>query len=103
MKLLELQPRWVPKGSDIQSAIGIVFLCPLCFKKNGGPSGTHSIKIHFFGRTDEALNFWIPRGSDFSDLTIVGSPAGGGHPSILLIGERCGAHFEIRQGEIVPS
>lgn len=35
---------------QLSEAQGIMFLCPLCFAKNGGPVGTHSVHVSFEGR-----------------------------------------------------
>ena len=51
MKLKELEPTFLKWKDDshfegtneIAVADGIQFLCPVCFKKNGGKVGTHAI------------------------------------------------------------
>lgn len=35
---------------DFANAHGIMFLCPVCFKANGGPVRTHSVLTSFAGR-----------------------------------------------------
>lgn len=65
----------------------IMFLCPLCFAKNGGSNGTHSVMVSFAGRNvpDEAgsrdadgkpSRWTIAGGSSLDDLVLT--------PSILL-------------------
>lgn len=60
---------------DIAHADGIMFLCPTCFKKNGGPIGTESVLVWFANRpnvpTDaEPLHRWRASGTSFDDLTL---------------------------------
>jgi hypothetical protein len=51
MKLIELEPQFLKRIDDsyeqyvdtIVEADGIQFLCPVCFIKNSGGVGTHSI------------------------------------------------------------
>lgn len=35
--------RILPLDTPPSKADGIMFLCPVCFQKNGGPAGTHSM------------------------------------------------------------
>lgn len=75
-------------------AQGIWFLCPICFKKNGGSVGTHAVEVTFAGRGaepdqgshDSAGNpsRWNASGTGFEDLVL--------SPSILLTGGGCGWH-----------
>lgn len=70
----------------VAEADHIMFLCPLCFTKNGGPQGTHSVMVTFAGRTvpDEAgtrshdgkASRWNVSGTSLDDLVLT--------PSILL-------------------
>lgn len=113
MRLTILEPHWLKRVSDrsfkkvysLQEADGIRFLCPLCWKVNDGPVGTHSIlcwRPHVPqscypapGRWGyPAPGRWEFQGSSFEDLTLVASSS-----SILLLGG-CKAHFFIRNGEI---
>lgn len=36
--------------TEFNQAQGIMFLCPLCFKNNGGPINTHSVHVSFANR-----------------------------------------------------
>lgn len=69
----------------------IMFLCPLCFEKNSGPSGTHRVMTSFAGRNipDEAgsrdstgapSRWTIISGTSLDDLSL--------SPSILLDASR---------------
>ncbi len=76
----------------------IMFLCPLCFAKNGGPKGTHSVMVSFTGRDipEEAgsrdaegkPSRWTASGTSLDDLVLT--------PSILLDAKRApdqGCHW----------
>lgn len=111
MKLRDLQPHFVryatrddgeysvPTLTSVD-AQGIVFLCPLCFERNGGPMGTHSIAVTFEGRgaadnqgstgTDGKPTRWSVEGLGFDDLTL--------KPSIQVVGG-CGWHGFVKDGE----
>ncbi len=65
----------------------VMFLCPLCFEKNGGSKGTHSVMVTFAGRdvpdevgsrdsTGKPSRWTIVSGSGLDDLVLT--------PSILL-------------------
>jgi len=106
MKLIELNPQWKKvDGSDerggfimadgFDDAECILILCPLCFQKNKGAEGTHSVfipnpkmKRDFLGGHAR----WEMTGNDFNNLTV--------NPSVLLKGT-CDAHFWIKNGEII--
>lgn len=83
----------------VEEADGIMFLCPLCFKNNNGPVGTHGIdcwrpKIPL----DKDLagpGRWELVGTNFDNLSLRA-----GSLSIYLTGPGCGAHFTITNGEI---
>jgi hypothetical protein len=103
MKLVDLDPEWVSDFSvramrrysdahsvvheshrhkhenlaplDIAQAQGVLFLCPACFVKNGGPVGTESVLCWFRDRgvPDDALpgpGPWTASGTGFDDLTL---------------------------------
>jgi hypothetical protein len=108
MRLTDLEPQFLrienpttyAHVDDIHQAQGVCFLCPVCFKKNNGPVGTHSIICWFTGRgVPDGLHpvpgRWNAQGTGYHDLTF----AGPGAASILLQGG-CNAHFFIRNGEI---
>lgn len=76
--------------STLVEADLIMFLCPLCFEKNGGNVGTHSVMVSFAGRSfsDEAgtrdsngtPSRWTASGVGLDDLVCT--------PSILLDASR---------------
>lgn len=88
----------------LSAAQGLLFLCPLCFARNGGAAGTHSILIPFKDRCvppgfEPTLPRWAASGSGIDDLTI--SPSidlssdGAGHPRH----EGCAWHGFVRNGD----
>lgn len=76
--------------NSLAEADHIMFLCPLCFAKNGGAKGTHSVMVTFAGRNvpaeagtrdaDGKPSRWTARGSSLDDLVLT--------PSILLDAKR---------------
>jgi hypothetical protein len=112
VKLTDLEPRFLRHESDqgsvifrpvetIAEAQGIVFLCPVCFLKNGGAVGTHSVICWSRSRgvPDDAKpgpGRCRLDGTDFADLSLNEDP---GSRSIALNGG-CNAHFFITNGEI---
>jgi hypothetical protein len=106
VKLTDLNPQFIKIVStseyhnvdSIKDADGIMFLCPMCFEKNKGPVGTHSIicwQPHVSQDFTPKPGRWEFQGTGYDDLTLVA-----GSSSILLQGEGCGAHFFIQNGEI---
>ena len=107
MKLVDLEPRWMRhsvgewfENDDgtltIATAQGIAFLCPRCFKKNGGPVGTETILVWFRDRgvpADETPGpgRWTPNGTDFHDFSLT--------PSVNVSNEHW--HGFVTSGEIV--
>ncbi|HSC15413.1 MAG TPA: hypothetical protein VLI71_09870 [Gammaproteobacteria bacterium] len=87
MKLRELDGQLVrcltPTSfrTDVESvgeAQGVLFLCPACWRRNGGPAGTHSILVWFEGRgvpdEVEPVARWQAIGNSIDDLSL--------HPSV---------------------
>jgi len=90
--LTDLEPEWIVVGEapnarrrdaslTAETAQGIVFLCPQCFAKNGGPVGTHSVMLWFRDRGvpkghEPGPGRWAVEGRGFEDLTL--------HPSVDL-------------------
>lgn len=79
----------------VAEADHVMFLCPLCFEKNGGAAGTHQVFVSLAGRDvpEEAGSIdssgkpsrWAATGATVDDLVLT--------PSILLNAERgCGWH-----------
>src|SRR5882762_3612372 len=109
MKLSELEPQFLkfdPEHPDtfgfvdqIDEADGISFLCPVCFVANSGSVGTHSIMC-WQPRVPQTVypvpGRWNFSGTGYGDLTLTA-----GSSSIKLDGPGCGAHFSIKNGEIV--
>jgi len=111
MRLSELKPQWLaaprrneqgqtiwPVLQSMSGAHGIEFLCPICFRKNGGPVGTHAIICWdpSIPQTQQPTpGRWNLVGTSFEDLTLVA-----GSSSVRLIGG-CDAHFFIRDGAII--
>ena len=84
----------------IEDADGVEFLCPKCFKINGGRVGTHAVicwRPRVPADVDPKPGRWEFLGTNLDDLTLVA-----GSSSILLpAGEDgCGAHFFVRSGAI---
>jgi len=113
VKLSDLNPEFIrytgertfyvgdPPNVQFAEADGIMFLCPTCFEKNGGPSGTHRV-ICNRPRVPQSEyragpGRWEFDGTGFDDLTLVA-----GSSSIALQGG-CGAHFFVRGGEIIQA
>lgn len=120
MRLIDLEPEWINATSDkafyrfsdshshvtyfahhdpeqseeLAQAHGICFLCPVCFKKNGGAVGTEHVLIWFAARPVpadyEPKPRWQVAGTSFEDLTI--------SPSINVGPEHW--HGWIRNGEV---
>ncbi len=104
MKLTELEPTFVKlvaKGWQLrdvswEEADGLLFLCPVCFRANGGNVGTHSIlcwKPHIPETESPGPGRWSFTGTSLKDISL--------SPSVFLSGPGCGAHFHITNG-IIP-
>jgi hypothetical protein len=88
----------------LAEAQGIWFLCPLCFTKNGGSVGTHSVDVTFEGRgaaDDQGSHDstgkpsrWSVSGTCMDDLCLA--------PSILLAGPGCGWHGFVGNSGVPP-
>lgn len=118
MKLTELEPRFLryeprENGSvyfvpveTIEEAQGVCFLCPLCFRKNSGPIGTHSVICWSRSRgvpddASPAPGRWTLRGTGLADLTLDGDPPGTAR-SVLLNG-CCQWHGFITDGQVTEA
>jgi len=110
MRLTDLEPSWLKlideksyqTNVSMAEAQGLLFLCPLCFAKNGGAVGTHGIICWSRSRgvpdsQDPKPGRWTFEGTGFEDLTVNGDPPGNAR-SILLLGG-CGWHGFITNGE----
>lgn len=107
MLLSELDPRFLKRIDDahfeeldsMAGADGVEFLCPVCFQKNGGPVGTHSIicwEPRVPQTTSPVPGRWRMSGGRES-LTLTGDRSS----SVLLSTAPCKAHFFVTAGEIV--
>lgn len=88
---------WLEVDTSVD-ADGVFFLCPVCFHRNNGPIGTHSMLCWFVGRVPSDLapgpGRWVPNANPTIDnLTFIG-------PSSKSIA--CGAHWHgfIRDGQV---
>lgn len=111
MKLTELDPiflRWEKKPDGeyhhevptIAEATGIMFLCPKCFKTNGGARGTHVIICWTPAVPPDANpkpGRWSFTGTGFEDLSLVA-----GSSSICLTGG-CQWHGFVRGGQVTDA
>lgn len=106
MRLSELQAQFLRRVDDtcfsyVQTAgeaDGIIFLCPVCFERNKGPIGTHSIILwrpRVPQTTHPTPGRWEFQGSSLGDLTLVA-----GSSSVQLLAP-CNAHFFVRCGSTV--
>jgi hypothetical protein len=112
VKFINLEPRFlrVEQRTDgtyfvpvdgIGNAQGVSFLCPVCFQKNSGAVGTHSVICWSRSRgvpddVQPGPGRWTLEGTGLADLTLNGD---GSSRSIALNGG-CSAHFFITNGEI---
>lgn len=81
MRLTDLEPQFMKRLSDneflyvdsIAEADILKFLCPVCWKKNGGPIGTHAVICPNPGvplTTLPNMGRWNLVGTGFHDLTL---------------------------------
>lgn len=96
-----MRPYW-QTVETLAEAQGIMMLCPVCLKENGGANGTHSIVCWSKSRgvpdtADPGPGRWVLDGSSAQDLTLNGEP--GKSRSVLVTGG-CGAHFFVTNGGI---
>ena len=106
MKITDLDATFIKREDShnfrmvdtIGEADGVEFLCPMCFKENNGPVGTHAVicwSPSVPQDTSPTPGRWSMQGTGLHDLTLVA-----GSSSVLLKGG-CQAHFFVRNGEIV--
>lgn len=84
----------------LAEAEGVMFLCPLCFKTNGGPVGTHRVICWTPAVGPERQprpGRWSLHGTSIDDLTLNGSVPGGARSVLLTDG--CGWHGFITNGQ----
>lgn len=114
LRLAQLEPRFIRHErrdgktfhrfvESIAEAQGIIFLCPKCFAKNGGPVGTHSVICWSRSRgvpddVSPGPGRWALQGSGFEDLTLGADPPNRAR-SVLLTGG-CAWHGFVTKGEV---
>lgn len=113
MKLRDLEARFVGEVSQdgkyfryldsVEGAQGIMFLCPKCFKANGGRVGTHMVLCWFANprnapkvpdNMDPKPGRWNFQGETIDELTFVGP----GAFSVLLT-SGCNWHGFVKNGD----
>lgn len=93
------------KVDSIAEAQGVMFLCPLCFAKNGGRVGTHRVICWSRSRgiPDDAQpgpGRWALDGTGIDDLTLNADPPKTAR-SVQLLGG-CAWHECVTAGETAP-
>jgi hypothetical protein len=112
MRLVDLEPIFVRHevrdGRQYQvpvktlaEAQGVRFLCPKCFKANGGAVGTHGVVCWSRSRgvpdgVQPGPGRWTLAGTDLEDLTLNGDPPG--QARSVQINGGCGWHGHITAG-----
>lgn len=90
---------FLPYVDKLEEAHGISFLCPLCFKRNNGSVGTHTVICWFEDKVPDdaspAPGRWNPVGTGYDDLSFV---PGKKTQSVLLIGG-CNWHGFVTNGD----
>jgi hypothetical protein len=98
-RLIEATEQGSRPVETVSEAQGVRFLCPLCYTKNGGSIGTHSV-ICWSRQVDDdkepGPGRWSLHGNTIDDLTLHGDPVGGAR-SIQLLGG-CGWHGYVNSG-----
>jgi hypothetical protein len=110
-RLRELDARFLRRHVDdtgvyhntdatIDTADGVMFLCPKCYATNAGPVGTHSVICWFEGRVPDDASpgpgRWTPAGTGLHNLTFV---PGKIHTAVsVLLTSGCGWHGFVRDG-----
>lgn len=96
--LKRLRADLLTRVDALADADGVQFLCPICFDKNKGPIGTHSVLCWFVGRVPDDMTpgpgRWNPSGAGIDDLTFVGP----GQTSVKLE-SGCLWHGHVENGE----
>lgn len=86
----------------LADAQGVMFLCPACFKANGGPVGTHAVICwsRSRGAPDHASpgpGRWKLEGTGLADLTLQADPPSTARSVQLTSG--CGWHGFVTGGQ----
>lgn len=105
MKLIDLEPAFLKVEDQthfrhvikIEEADGVWFLCPKCFRDNGGAEGTHGV-VCWRPKVPQSISpvggRWEMRGTGLHDLSLVAGS------SSVHVGGGCNAHFFVTDGEI---
>lgn len=104
--LQELRANFIKRLDDKTSqmdvamaeADGVMFLCPVCFKANGGSKGTHSVicwRPHVPQTVDPKPGRWEFKGTGIDDLTLFAGS------SSIKLDSGCQAHFFVVMGKVV--
>lgn len=93
----------MPVVESIDQAMGVSFLCPLCFEANGGSRGTHAVICwsRSRGAPEEATpgpGRWKMEGTGFADLTLNADPPSSAR-SVQLLGG-CNWHGFVTAGVV---
>jgi len=108
LKLSQLEPQFLARVDDknfrhvfsLAEADGICFVCPKCLQDASmHRPGVHSVicwRPQVLQTTSPTPGRWEFEGTGIDDLTLVA-----GSSSVLLT-SGCGAHFYVRNGEIIP-
>ncbi len=88
----------------IEDAQGVIFLCPLCFAKNGGKVGTHAVICWSRSRgvpeeQTPGPGRWKLDGTGIEDLTLNADPPNTAR-SVALTGG-CAWHGHVTNGEAI--
>ena len=112
LRFTDLQPQFMgfpienrlPHVESIEEARGVMFLCPVCFVKNLGPRGTHSV---ICWAPDVPQNFepkpgrWSLHGIGLENLTLKGSTSDSVHlKKGDWVVQGCNAHFFVTDGMV---
>lgn len=108
MRLRTLRPQFlrVEAGGILRhvdalaDADGIRFLCPKCYRTNGGPMSTHSVicwRPHVPKSLPPVPGRWEFEGTGYDDLTLV-APS-----SSIQLTSGCAWHGYVRAGKVVDA
>lgn len=105
MKFSDLEPVFMRRDDDehftkvesVKDANGVRFLCPKCFKDNGGAVGTHQILCwspDVPQSTRPKPGRWQMKGTGADDLSLVAGS------SSVWLQDGCQAHFFVENGKV---
>lgn len=105
MRLKELEAHFLKRDDShhfhivdtIAEADGVQFLCPVCFSKNSGSVGTHSVicwKPSVPQDTSPTPGRWNLVGAGIDDLSLIA------RSSSVKLESGCKAHFHVKNGAI---